>query len=234
MNRALAFIAAGGLIGATTFLTLGTFLSGFGWASTAYLWNGGLTCKRASGTQQQIKLPFVASDRLVIEMPGSVHYQPAERAEAIVSGDSALVNHLRIESGRLTLDCGSSWSTSRLDVKLSGPAITRWDLLGDSDLTLSQINQPELQVNIKGSGSSSATGITDAVNLSISGSGQARFEKLITKSATVEIRGSGHAKIAAQADADVSIYGSGNVELSGKPTIRRAEIRGSGRISQAQ
>lgn len=232
MNRTLAFVATAGLIGAAAFLTLGTVLSGSGWASASYLWNGGSTCERASGTQQQVKLPFVAGDRLVIDLPGSVHYQPGEKAEAVVSGDSVLLDHLRIESSRLGLDCDPGWFASRLDVKLSGPAITRWDLLGDVDLTLSQINQPELQVSIKGSGKSFATGTTDTVDLSISGSGEARFEGLAAKSVLVQIRGSGDAKLNAQTDADVSISGNGNIELSGHPTMRRAEIRGNGRIVQ--
>ncbi|NEH47450.1 DUF2807 domain-containing protein [Rhizobium leguminosarum] len=230
MSRTLAFIATGGLIGAAVFLTLGTVLSGSGWASAAYLWNGGSTCEPASGTQQQVTLPFVADGRLAIDLPGTIHYRPGGKAEAVVSGDSALVNHLRIASGRLGLDCNPGWFASQLDIKLSGPAITRWDLLGNVDLTLSQINQPELEVNIKGSGNSSATGIADAVNLSISGSGEARFEGLIAKSATVTIRGSGNAKMTAQVDADVSISGNGNVELSGHPAMRRAEIKGNGRI----
>ncbi len=230
MTRTLASIAIGGLISAAAFLTLGTVLSGSGWASAAYLWNGGSACEPASGTQQQINLPFIAGDRLVIDLPGSVHYQPGDKAEAIVSGDPALLSHLHIESGQLGLNCEPGWSASRLDVKLSGPAITRWDLLGNSNLTLSQINQPELRVNIKGSGNSSATGIADTVNLSISGSGDARFEGLTAQSVTVKIRGSGDAKVTAKANADVSISGSGNVELSGQPVIRREEIKGSGRI----
>ncbi len=232
MTRTLAIIATGGLIGAAAFLTLGTVLSGPDWASAAYLWNGESTCEPASGTRQQVTLPFVAGDRLVIDLPGSIQYQPGMKAEVVVTGDSALLSHVSIESGRLGLDCAPGGSASRLDVKLSGPAIARWDLFGNSDLTLSQINQPELQVNIKGSGNSTATGITDAVNLSISGSGEARFEGLTAKTATVQIRGSGDAKVTAQADADVSIYGSGNVELSGHPTMKRAEIKGSGRIVQ--
>lgn len=232
MTRTLAFVATAGLIGAAGFLTLGTVLSGAGWASASYLWNGGSTCGRASGTQQQVTMPFVAGDGLVIDLPGTVHYQPGEKAEVIASGDSALLDHLSFEAGRLGLDCQPGWNAPRLDVKISGPAITRWEVLGNSDLTLSQVNQPELQVSITGSGNSSATGIADAVNLSISGSGNAEFEELTAKSVTVQIRGSGDAKLVAKADADVSIYGSGNVELLGQPTMRRAEIKGNGRIVQ--
>lgn len=233
MIRRLAFIATGGLIGAAALVTLGTVLSGSGWASATYLWKGGSTCGPASGTQQQMTLPFITGDSLVIDLPGSIHYRPGEKAEVIVSGDPALLGHLHIESGRLGLDCAPSWSASRLDVKISGPAITRWDLLGNGDLALSQINQRELEVNIKGSGNSSATGIAGTVHLSISGSGEVRFEGLTTQSATIEIRGSGDAKVTAQGDADVSLYGSGNVELLGHPTMRRSDIRGNGRVVQA-
>ncbi|QND50419.1 DUF2807 domain-containing protein (plasmid) [Phyllobacterium sp. 628] len=232
MTRRLAFIATGGLIGAAAFLTLGTVLSGSGWASTTYLWNGGSTCEPASGIQHQISLPFIVGDTLVIDLPGSIHYQPGEKAEVVVSGDPTLVGHVRMEAGRLGLDCAPGWSASQLDVKLSGPAITKWDLLGNSDLTLSQIKQPELQVNIKGSGYSSATGVVGAVTLSISGSGEARFEGLTAQSATVQIYGSGDAKVTATVDADVAISGSGNVRLSGHPAMRRAEIRGNGHIVQ--
>jgi len=232
MSRRLAFVATGGLIGAAAFLTLGTMLSGAGWLSMAYLWNAGSTCGPATGAQQRVPLPFVAEDRLIIDLPGSVHYQPGEKAEMVISGDSALIGHVHIESGRLGLDCAPGLSAPRLDIRLSGPAITRWDLLGHSALNLSRIDQPELQVNIQGSGNSSATGRADNVSLSISGSGEALFEGLTAQSVTVIIHGSGDAKLTAQADADVSISGSGRVELSGHPTMRRAEIRGSGSIVQ--
>ncbi|WP_137131600.1 DUF2807 domain-containing protein [Rhizobium sp. FY34] len=232
MNRKLAFMATAGLIGAAGLLTLGTALSGSGWASAAYVWNRGSTCEPASGTQQQITLPFVSGDRLVIDLPGSVHYRPGEKAEVIVSGDPALVSHVRIESGRLGLDCAPGWSATPLDVKISGPSITRWDLLGNSDLSLSHINQPELYVDIKGSGNATATGVVGTVTLGIFGSGEARFKDLTAQSASVQIRGSGDATLTAKVDADVSIAGSGNVELSGHPAMRRAEINGNGRIVQ--
>lgn len=232
MTGKLTFIATAGLIGAAGFLALGTALSGSGWASSAYLWNSAATCAPASGTQRQITLPFVSEDGLAIEVPGNVHYSPGEKAEAVISGDSALIDHLKIESGRLALDCDPGWFGSQFDVKLSGPAITRWDLLGSANLTLAHIDQPQLQVSIKGSGNVSAAGTTDAVDIGIFGSGKARFEGLIVKSATVQIRGSGDASVNATSDADVSISGSGNVEVSGHPAMRRAEIRGSGRIVQ--
>ncbi len=232
MTGKLALIATAGLTGAAVFLALGTALSGSSWASSAYLWNAGATCAPASGTQRQITLPFTSEDKLAIEVPGTVSYSPGEKAEAVISGDSALIDHLKIESGRLALDCDPGWLGYSFDVKLSGPAITTWDLLGTGDLMLAHIDQPRLQVSVKGNGNISATGTSDVVDIGIYGSGKARFEGLIGKSATVQISGSGDASVNATSDADVSIFGSGNVELSGHPTMRHTEIRGSGRIVQ--
>jgi len=49
-----------------------------------------------------------------------VHYQPGGKAEAVVSGNPALLDHVRLEGGRLSLDCHPGWSMSKFDVSLSG------------------------------------------------------------------------------------------------------------------
>lgn len=233
MTGKLAFIATAGLIGAVVFLALGIGLSGRDWAEARHLWGAmPSTCGSAASTSQQVILPFTAVDRLVINLPASVRYQPGDKAEAIISGDPALLDHVRMEGGKLSLDCDPGWVDTRLDVSLSGPAIADWKLLGSGNLTLSQINQPLLRLSIRGSGSVAATGAADTIDLDISGSGAARLKNLTAKSAEIKVRGSGDVQLAAQADADVSISGSGNVELFGRPILRRSEIRGSGRIRQ--
>jgi hypothetical protein len=233
MTGKLALAATTGLIGAVAFLTLGIGLSGRDWADASQLWGAmPSACEAATSTGQQVTLPLTDSDSLVIALPASVRYQPGDRAEAVVSGDPALLGHVRLDGTKLTLDCDPGWFASRLDVSVTGPAITDWKLLGSGDLTLSRIDQPQLRLAIRGSGSVAATGAADTVGVDISGSGTARLRGLITKSAQITIRGSGDAQMTAQADADVSISGSGNVELSGHPVLRRSEIRGSGRIVQ--
>ncbi|CAN7222330.1 head GIN domain-containing protein [Neorhizobium tomejilense] len=233
MTRTLAFVATTGLIGAAAFLTIGIALAGPSWTDAAGLWGiGKSTCGPATSARRQVTLPFATSDSLAIHMPASVHYQPGDRAEAVISGDPALLDNVRFEAGVLGLDCDPGWFASRLEVELSGPSISIWELRGSGDLTLSQINQPKLQVTIEGSGDVTATGTADAVDLRISGSGEAQFGDLTAKSVKVDIRGSGDARLTAQVDADVSISGSGDIELFGRPTMRRSEIRGSGSIQQ--
>jgi Putative auto-transporter adhesin, head GIN domain len=233
MTRKLMLIAAGGLIAAPILLTLGSFLSEEDWASAANWWPAGRsTCGSTTSARGQITLPLTASDNLAIALPASVRYQPGAKGEAVVSGDAALLNHVRIDGGRLSLDCDPGWFAPRFDIALTGPAIASWEVLGSADLSLAQINQPQLRVSIRGSGSIAAAGIADTVGLEISGSGKAELKSLTAKSARVEIRGSGDAQITAEEDADVLISGSGDVELFGHPKLRRSEVRGSGSIVQ--
>ncbi|WP_267548911.1 GIN domain-containing protein [Rhizobium rhizogenes] len=229
----LALVAIAGTIGAVVLLSLGIGLSGRDRVDAMHLWGTmRSSCEPTAPTRQQVTLPFTATNTMVVDLPASVRYQPGDKAEAVVTGDPALLDHVRIAGGRLSLDCDPGWGEARVDVSLSGPVISNWKLLGSGDLTLSQINQPQLRVSIKGSGSVAASGVADTVGLDISGSGAARLQELTAKSVQVDIRGSGDAQMTAQADADVSISGSGNVELFGHPVLRRSQIRGSGRIVQ--
>jgi len=205
MTRKLAFVATTGLIGSALFLALGAALAGPNWTDKARLWGVGQSnCGSATSTSSEVTLPFAASDSMTILLSASIHYQPGDKAEAVISGDPALLQHLRLEAGQVGLNCNPGWFGSRLDIKLSGPPITRWELRGSGDLSLSQISQPKLDVTIKGSGVT-AMGTVNAVHLGIFGSGEARFEDLAAQSAQVEIRGSGDARVTAQVDADVLI-----------------------------
>jgi hypothetical protein len=233
MSGKLAFVATTGLIGAVVLLTVGIGFSGRDWADARQLWGAmPSTCGSAASTRQQVTLPFTAADSLIIDLPASVRYQPGDRAEAVVSGAPALLDHVRMEDGRLSLDCDPGWSTPRLEVALTGPAITHWELRGNVDLSMAQIDQRELQLNIRGSSSVAASGATETVGLNISGSGDAELKSLTSQSAQIEIRGNGKVQVTAQADADVSISGNGFIELFGHPKLRRSEIRGNGRIVQ--
>ena len=86
---------------------------------------------------------------------------------------------------------------------MTGPAITDWKLLSSADLTLTDIRQRQLRLNIRGSGNVVATGAVETVGLKISGSGNAQLKSLVAKSAEIEIRGSGSTQLTAETNANV-------------------------------
>lgn len=230
MMRKLAIIAITGLIGSAIFLVAGLSLADKS-QMPASLWGSTISARELANSEKaQITLPFTATDSLTINVPAIVHYAPGDKAQAIISGDPALVNHVQIKDGRLSLDSDPGPIVFHLDINLTGPAITTWTLLGSEQLTLSNIEQPKLKLNIRGSGSVNASGHVDHIDMDISGSGAGRLKNLIAQTARIDIRGSGNTQITAKTDADVSISGSGNAELFGNPVLRRSNIRGSGRI----
>lgn len=270
MNNKLQWVAAAGTISAVVFLTLGVGLSERSWADTLQLVSGeNSTCGSATSIAEEVTLPFTAGNSFTIDLPASVRYQPGDKAEVVVSGDTALLDNVRLQDGKMSLDCNPGWFASKLDVIVSGPAITDWTLVGSGDLVLAQIDQPELRLNIRGSGTVGATGRTDSIRVEISGSGDAQLDDMAVasaqfairgsgsieatgttdtvgveisgsgdmllrdlnaKSAHVTIKGSGDAQVTATSDAEAFISGSGNLELSGNPTMRRSEVKGSGDI----
>jgi len=234
MTRIEMFAIVGAL-GTLVFPALGVGLSGRYWAwANAWAQSGEpqLMCGPSAFNRAQIRLPFNPGDRLVIALPGSVRYRPGDKGEAIVVGDAAVLDHVRLEDGKLRLACEPGGFSPKLEIDLTGPAITEWELTSSADLELRDISQPELRVNIRGSGNVTAGGTVHAIGLKIYGSGNFKGRTLAAKSAEVEIRGSGNAQVAAEAIAGVSIDGSGNVKLFGNAKLSRSKVTGSGRISQ--
>jgi hypothetical protein len=228
MRITLIFIAVTGIFGAFVVLAPGVVLSGWYRADAATVSRS--ICGSTASDRTQITLPFTPGASLAITLPGSVRYRPGDKTEAVVTGDPALLDHVHIENDTLSLDCDLVGRSPELEIDLTGPAITDWKLLGSANLTLTDISQRQLQLNIKGSGNVIVAGAVEAVELKISGSGKAQLKSLVAKSAEIEIRGSGGTQLTAETSADVSIYGSGNVELFGHANLGRSEVRGSGRI----
>lgn len=227
MTRTLILSAVTGILGAFVVLALGGMRSGRDWAHAG---ESQLTCGPTAANRTHVTLPFTPGDSLTITLPGTVRYRPGDKTEAVISGDAALVDHVRIENDTLSLDCDPS--SSKLDIDLTGPAITNWKLTSSANLTLTGLSQGQLRLTMTGSGNVVATGAVETVGLKITGSGSAELKSLVTKSAEIKTTGSGGARLTAETSAGVSISGSGNVELFGHADLSRSKVTGSGRIMQ--
>jgi hypothetical protein len=233
MTRYLICFAVAGIFSAFVLPAFGVAPSGSYWAHPRPLWRvSQSSCGPTTSDRKQVTLPFTVGDSLTIALPGSVRYRPGDKAGAIVSGDAALVDHVRIENDTLSLDCEPDGRSPRLEIDLTGPAIADWKILGSAALTLTDIAQRQFRLRISGSGDAIATGAVETIGLKISGSGDADLKNLVAKSAEIEISGSGHAHLTAETNADVSISGSGGVKLFGRPTLSRSRVTGSGKIVQ--
>lgn len=107
----------------------------------------------------------------------------------------------------------------------------RAGVLGSGNVILTDVNAQRIVVSIPGSGSVSASGVSDDVKISIGGSGNADLVELHVKNATCDIDGSGSISVTADKEIKVSISGSGVVSYSGSPTVIQT-ITGSGVVEK--
>lgn len=102
-------------------------------------------------------------------------------------------------------------------------------LINGSGSASLDIHGKNLELNIAGSGSINIKGEIDSQFINIAGSGSYEGQGLFSKSATVDIHGSGEAIINTHDQMNVKIYGSGIVRYKNKPEIN-SMIEGSGSV----
>ena len=78
-----------------------------------------------------------------------------------------------------------------------------------------------------------AAGRADQLAVGIRGSGEAYLSDLAVRAATVDISGSGEAELSPTESADVTINGSGDVDLLRRPANLNTQINGSGDVTVA-
>ncbi|MFZ4605426.1 MAG: GIN domain-containing protein [Caulobacter sp.] len=194
------------------------------------------------GPQTTRDIPWAGGPSLSINLPAEVSYSQGPVAKVTVTGPRALVDRVAIVDGglRFTPEGGESRVTVNghgfnidtvregLKITVVAPAVTKFVLNGSPSLSLTGYDQPELVLEINGSGDVSGTGKTQTLALSIAGSGEAGLAGLQARDASVSVTGSGNAEVLASGAVQVSIAGSGDVTLTAKPASLTSNIDGSG------
>ena len=193
-------------------------------------------------------LAWAGGDRLQIEVPGNVVYVQGTEAGVVVTGPKDLADRIRVVGDRLTLDDDDQsehgyirwnghgfqvWNANdRLKITVTAPAVTSFDVVGSSDLMIRDYDQPLLNLILSGSGDVTASGSARAVQIDVSGSGDADLAALTTVDADVRVSGSGDVRVGPTGKADVDISGSGDVDLTRRATEISRTLSGSGDIDE--
>lgn len=190
---------------------------------------------------------WTGGDTLAIDSSLDVDFVQGPANTVEIHGPKGLADRVRIENGRIFLapgeervvfgwdDNGLTGHAERDELKIivTAPSITRFDMRGSPDLTVSGYDQPTMTVDISGSGTVKASGRTDALTVDVAGSGEAELADLVAGAARVDVSGSGQAEINARDEAAIDISGSGNVDLTQRPTRLNQNISGSGSVHGA-
>ncbi|MHC2876617.1 head GIN domain-containing protein [Ralstonia sp. 121560039-2] len=101
---------------------------------------------------------------------------------------------------------------------------------GSGDMTLLDLQQSDLELEIEGSGDIAAHGQVTNLDVSIAGSGDVDASSLIAERASLSIAGSGDIEAFVRSDVRARVSGSGDIVIRGNPPLRNHQVAGSGKI----
>ena len=205
---------------------------------------------REKGPEASRTLDWTGGDRLILDLPYDVEYVQGATAGIAITGPADRVDLIRLEGDRLTADRQSGPTHERvyfgrhrdgrgvwvdgddLRIVVTAPSVARFVVNGSSDLRIRDYDRPELAVEMNGSGDVRADGRTQRLTVTGDGSGDAELQALNADEAVVTLSGSGGARIAPRTTADLTLSGSGNIELTTRPGSLRQSVTGSGEVHQ--
>jgi hypothetical protein len=240
MVRALVVIIVAGFITSVACISAAVAIGGpHAIARGAWMWNwndddGPHTWRYPAadaGPQSQRNYPWTG-DRLEVNAPAEIDYvQAPGPAKLTIRAPADTLNQVRVDGGRITLANGRPrWS--KLHITLTAPNVTRFELNGADELTISGYKQDELTLQASGHAEIRAQGEAKTVRLSVSGHGEADLADLKMANADIDISGAGEATAGPTEWARVQISGLGEVDLLTRPKRLETQIAGAGRVRQ--
>jgi hypothetical protein len=235
MHKKLTWIAVAGFAASAIFLGGAWLLSGGGSlrdVAQRYSQFGLPRCgDQLSGQSASREIAWDGGDRVGIDVPATVRYSPGNAEQVKVTGDASLISHVRVTEGKIKLDCVAGRFTARdLDITLPGRSFRTFSLAGITSLILSDIDQPELNLNLAGASTVSAAGKAERLAVNAAGLSDAKLGELPVKEASLNLAGKSTIEVAVQDNLRVNSVGFTTVILRTEPQAIRTNIVGSGRV----
>ena len=173
-------------------------------------------------------LDWDGSDKVQLVVYSDASYAPGADNKLHASGDPQVLAHLRIQDGKIDLDCHGWRDRDKIKLVLPGREFREFAIAGRSDLKLDRMNQSSLKAKIAGTGTINANGRIDELKIEVAGIGHADFGRVTSKSADVSLAGVGSADIAPTDSAKIKIAGPSTVNLHSDPKELDTQIAGPG------
>ena len=197
------------------------------------LFNDGPRCGKIDGaTATSRTIDWDGSDKVQLVVFSNASYTPGTDNKLHASGDPQILAHLRIQDGKIDLDCRGWRNRDKITLILPGREFREFAIAGRSDLKLDRLNQTSMKAQIAGTGTIQANGRIDDLKIEVAGVGHADFGKVTGRSARVEMAGIGSADIAPTDSAKIEIAGLSTVNLHSDPKDLDTEIAGPGHLNK--
>lgn len=204
--------------------------------TTSQARNDAVEAIEGSGIRQQETRELDTFTNLNVEISAEIKIIKAETASVEIAADDNLLPILitEVSGGTLRIFSKQNYSTkSKVSMVISVPLIEQVSVHGSAEMFIDDVTEKTLSLTINGSGSIGGIGTVENLQAIINGSGDFLLHRLKAKNATINISGSGSAKVNTSARLSVTINGSGDVQYQGNPGDVKQSINGSGSVQAA-
>lgn len=177
-------------------------------------------------------LAFDAASPLTVDAPVHLHFVRGDHVGMTVSGPPALVTGLLWDHNHLSIRDAPLFSHRALSIEIVAPQFPALNFNGAGDISLDNLDQPALRLNLSGAGNVTASGRVHTATVTSSGAGNVDLGDVDVTDATVAIAGVGNIDVNASGQVKASVAGAGNVSLHRKPAQLTSQISGIGSIDQ--
>lgn len=233
MTRKLLIVFASGLVFAIVLLSSAWVIGGN--ALIAHIEKDGgyrftFDSDKHSGPRVTKSLPFEGIETLTIAAPVSLKFTRGAASSMVVSGPQKLMDMLRWENGRLSLNGHSIMLGGGLDVTITAPQVPNLVLMGAGDVDLADLEQSSLSIESAGALDLNGKGKVETLVIDAKGASDLDLSEVEARVATVRIAGAGDVDINASSKVDATIAGAGDITLHRKPEVLTTSIHGAGSI----
>jgi len=118
----------------------------------------------------------------------------------------------------------------RAVVGIALPIAPAIKIKGSGDVTLLDLRQNALDLEIQGSGDITVSGEVASLHVQVAGSGDVDASELIAEAADLSVAGSGDIGAFVRTEVRARVVGSGDIVVRGNPPRRDDQVAGSGKI----
>lgn len=180
----------------------------------------------------------VSGDKLVIEQEGVTVSGAGSSVHVVGDGNIVAGRDIYVGGIRMQFN-GPVGNFHGGDVVNAGgqcivgivlPEAPKIRINGSSDITLYDLKQSDLDIDISGSGDVTAYGQVEHLEADVQGSGDIDTTELKAASANLTIAGSGDMDVYVTQSVKARIAGSGDIKVRGNPPSRDHSVAGSGKV----
>jgi hypothetical protein len=193
------------------------------------------SASQGSGVPATQTREVAAFDSVELAGANNVVIRVGGRQSVVVTADDNLLDRVttKVKSGALVIGNtpGSITTVSPMSVEVTVPSLHALALTGSGNVLVRGIKTERLTATLSGSGNLFGSGSATSLDVTVSGSGNARLTQLVAKDVHAVVSGVGAISVTATTSLDASVPGSGTIVYAGNPQQVAKSVTGSGAIT---